>query len=73
MKNAIETLNWIDSITLPLRKWEQLSYEEKLNVFPTGVLREVEQEEYFDMYKEIQAAAQGKRAKLTRNDFKKKI
>lgn len=73
MANAIENLNWIDSITTPLRKWEQLSDEEKMNVFPTGVLKEVEAPEYCESYAQIQAAAQGKRAKLTQDDFEKKI
>jgi len=73
MLSAMENLEWIDKITMPLKKWEALSDEEKLNIFPTGVLREVEQEEYCDMYKEIQDAAQGKRAKITQDDFAKKI
>ena len=73
MANAIENLNWIDSITTPLRKWEQLSDEEKMNVFPTGVLKEVDAPEYCESYAQIQAAAQGKRAKLTQDDFEKKI
>lgn len=73
MNSAMENLAWIDSITTPLKKWEALSEEEQLNVFPTGVLREVEQEEYCDMYAEIQKAAQGKRAKITQDDFAKKI
>ncbi len=74
MASAIENLNWIDSITMPKRKWEQLSDEEKINVFPTGVLKEdTEAPEYCESYKLIQDAAQGKRAKLTQDDFKKKI
>ncbi len=73
MANAIENLNWIDSITMPLRKWEALSDEEKMNVFPTGVLKEVDAPEYCESYEQIKAAAQGKRAKLTQDDFEKKI
>ncbi|KIM10815.1 MAG: 2-oxoglutarate ferredoxin oxidoreductase subunit beta [Sulfuricurvum sp. PC08-66] len=73
MQSAMENLEWIDSITLPLKKWEELPAEEKMNKFPTGVLREVVQPEYCDMYAQIQAAAQGKRAVLTQNDFAKKI
>lgn len=73
MANAMENLAWIDSITTPLKKWEALSEEEQLNVFPTGVLREVEQEEYCDMYAQIIQAAQGKRKAITQNDFAKKI
>jgi 2-oxoglutarate/2-oxoacid ferredoxin oxidoreductase subunit beta len=73
MASAMENLDWIDSITTPMKKWDALSEEEQLNVFPTGVLREVEQDEYCDMYAQIQEAAQGKRAKITQDDFAKKI
>ena len=73
MASAMENLEWIDDITMPKRKWEALSDDEKLNIFPTGILREVDQPEYCDMYAEIQNAAQGKRAKLTQDDFEKKI
>jgi len=74
MLSATANLEWIDSITLPIKKWEALEDEvEKENILPTGVLREVEQEEYCDMYKEIQMAAQGQRAKITQADFEKKI
>ena len=73
MANAMENLAWIDSITTPLKKWEALSPEEQLNKLPTGVLREVEQAEYCDMYDQVIAAAQGKRGKITQDDFAKKI
>jgi 2-oxoglutarate/2-oxoacid ferredoxin oxidoreductase subunit beta len=73
MASAMENLEWIDTITIPLKKYEALSEEEQQNRFPTGVLREVEQEEYCEMYAQIQAAAQGQRAKITQNDFAKKI
>ncbi len=73
MANAMENLAWIDSITTPLKKWEALSPEEQLNKLPTGVLREVEQAEYCDMYEQVIAAAQGKRGKITQDDFAKKI
>jgi 2-oxoglutarate ferredoxin oxidoreductase subunit beta len=74
MLSAIDNLAWIDSITLPLKKWEALEDPiEKENILPTGVLRQVEQEEYCDMYKKIQDAAQGKRPKITQDDFEKKI
>ena len=68
-----ENLAWIDSITTPLKKWEALSEEEQMNVFPTGVLREVEQEEYCEMYAQIIEAAQGRRKAITQADFAKKI
>lgn len=73
MNSAMENLSWIDSITTPLRKWEALSEEEQLNKFPTGVLREVVQAEYCDMYEEVIASAQGRRGKITQADFAKKI
>jgi len=74
MANAMENLEWIDSITMPVKKWNALEDgPEKENILPTGVLREVEQEEYCEMYKEIQDAAQGKRPKITQDDFEKKI
>ena len=74
MASAMENLEWIDNITLPLKKWEAIEDPvEKENILPTGVLREVEQEEYCDMYKEIQKAAQGERAKITQDDFEKKL
>jgi 2-oxoglutarate ferredoxin oxidoreductase subunit beta len=58
---------------MPLKKWEALSKEEQLNIFPTGVLRQVEQDEYCDMYAKIIAAAQGKGPKITQDDFVKKM
>lgn len=74
MANAMENLEWIDSITIPKKKYDELSDEEKLNKFPTGVLHhDTEVREYCDMYKDIQDAQQGKRAKITQDDFKKKI
>lgn len=73
MLSAMDNLKWIDSITMPLKKWEALSKEEQLNVFPTGVLRQVEQDEYCDMYAKIIAAAQGTGPKITQDDFAKKI
>jgi len=74
MASAMDNLKWIDSITLPLKKWEAIEDPiEKENILPTGVLREVDQEEYCDMYAEIQKAAQGQRAKITQDDFEKKI
>jgi 2-oxoglutarate ferredoxin oxidoreductase subunit beta len=74
MASAMDTLEWIDSITIPLAKYEKLSDEEKLNKFPTGILKHDENaKEYCEMYQEIIKAHQGKRAKLTQDDFEKKI
>ena len=74
MANAMENLEWIDSITISKKKYDALSDEEKLNKFPTGVLKQDEKAgEYCELYAEIQKSAQGKRAKITQDDFEKKI
>ena len=74
MANAMENLDWIDSITMPKKKYDALSEEEKLNYLPTGVLKEdTEAEEYCDMYEEVKKVHQGLRPKITPDDFKKKI
>jgi 2-oxoglutarate ferredoxin oxidoreductase subunit beta len=73
MANAMENLNWIDSITVPKKKWDELSEDEQMNKLATGVLRDVVQPEYTDMYEEVIKAAQGKRGKITQDDFAKKI
>jgi len=74
MLSAMDNLKWIDDITLPLKKWEALENDiEKENILPTGVLREVDQEEYCEMYAEIQKAAKGERGKITQADFEKKL
>lgn len=74
MGQAMENLSWIDSITTPLSKYEKLSDEEKINQFPLGVLKKDEKaREYCDMYEEIKAVHQGKRKKITQDEFEKKI
>jgi 2-oxoglutarate ferredoxin oxidoreductase subunit beta len=74
MKNAMENLEWIDSITMAKKKYDALSEEEQLNLLPTGVLKEdTEAREYCDMYEDIKAAQQGKRGVITQDDFTKKI
>jgi 2-oxoglutarate ferredoxin oxidoreductase subunit beta len=74
MVSAMDNLNWIDSITTPKSKYDKLSPEEQLNMFPTGVLKQdTEVREYCDMYEDIKAVHQGKRAKITQDDFEKKI
>jgi len=74
MVSAMDNLDWIDRITTPLSKYEKLSEEEQLNMFPTGVLKhDTEVREYCDMYQDIIDAHQGKRAKITQDDFAKKI
>jgi 2-oxoglutarate/2-oxoacid ferredoxin oxidoreductase subunit beta len=74
MVSAMENLEWIDKITTPLKKWEALPEEEKMNVFPTGVLKQDENaREYCDMYLDVIAYHQGKRKVITQDDFAKKI
>ncbi|NPA59503.1 MAG: 2-oxoglutarate ferredoxin oxidoreductase subunit beta [Epsilonproteobacteria bacterium] len=74
MLSAMENLEWIDSISMPKKKYDALSEEEQLNILPTGVLKQdTEVREYCDMYAEIQKVHQGQRAKITQDDFEKKI
>ena len=72
MGNAMENLKWIDEITVPLKKYEALSEEEKLQKLPTGILRQADQPEYCELYNKVIEAAQGG-AKITRADFNNKI
>jgi 2-oxoglutarate ferredoxin oxidoreductase subunit beta len=74
MASAMDNLNWIDSITVSKAKYDKMSEEERLNLLPTGVLHhDTEAREYCDMYQEIKDVHQGKRAKITQDDFAKKI
>jgi 2-oxoglutarate ferredoxin oxidoreductase subunit beta len=74
MLSAMENLEWIDSISMPKKKYDALSPEEQLNILPLGVLKEdTEADEYCEMYKEIQKVHQGERKKITQDDFTKKI
>jgi len=74
MVSAMENLEWIDSITVPLKKYEVMTPEEQLNLFPTGILKQdTEADEYCDMYAEVQKVHQGERKKITQDDFAKKI
>lgn len=74
MVSAMNNLDWIDSITTPKKKYDALSEEEQLNLLPTGILKQdTDVDEYCDLYKMIQDAHQGKRGKITQDDFKKKI
>jgi len=74
MNSAVENLNWIESITVPKKKYDTLSKEEQLNLLPIGILHEdTEADEYCEMYAEIQKVHQGQRAKITQDDFAKKI
>ena len=74
MVSAMDNLNWIDSITVAKSKFDKMSEEERLNLLPTGILHhDTEAREYCDMYQEIKDAHQGKRGKITQDDFAKKI
>jgi len=74
MVSAMDNLSWIDSITVAKSKYDKMSEEERLNLLPTGVLHHnTEAREYCDMYQEIKDVHQGKRAKITQDDFAKKI
>jgi 2-oxoglutarate ferredoxin oxidoreductase subunit beta len=74
MANAMENLDWIDSITISKAKYDKLSPEEQLNLLPTGILKQdTKAREYCDMYQEIINVHQGKRGVITQNDFEKKI
>jgi 2-oxoglutarate ferredoxin oxidoreductase subunit beta len=72
MNNAMENLAWIDSITVSKKKYDAMSEEERMNLLPTGILRQVEQDEYCELYDRVIEAAQGGR-KITQDDFAKKI
>ena len=74
MLSAMENLEWIDSISISKKKYDTMTEEEQLNLLPLGVLKQdLEVREYCDMYKEIQNVHQGKRKKITQDDFVKKI
>ena len=74
MNSAMENLQWIDSITVAKTKYDKMSEEERINLLPTGVLHHnTEVREYCDMYQDIKDVHQGKRAKITQDDFAKKI
>ena len=74
MGSAMANLEWIDSISMPKKKWEALPEEEQMNYLPTGILKQDENApEYCEMYEEVKKAHQGKRGKITQDDFAKKI
>jgi 2-oxoglutarate ferredoxin oxidoreductase subunit beta len=74
MANAMENLDWIDSITISKKKYDALPEEEKMNKLPTGILKQdTEALEYCEAYEMVKEAQQGKRAKITQDEFAKKI
>jgi 2-oxoglutarate ferredoxin oxidoreductase subunit beta len=61
MNSAMANLEWIDSITASKTKFDKMSDEEKVGLFPTGVLKhDTTKQEYTDMYKKVQEAHQNK-------------
>jgi 2-oxoglutarate ferredoxin oxidoreductase subunit beta len=63
MNSAMANLEWIDSITVSKTKFEKMSEEERVGLFPTGVLKhDTTKREYTDMYKKVQEAHQNKTA-----------
>lgn len=63
MNSAMANLEWIDSITVSKTKFEKMSEEERVGLFPTGVLKhDTSKQEYTDMYKKVQEAHQNKTA-----------
>ncbi len=74
MVSAMDNLKWIDDITVPKKKYDTLSKEEQLNLYPTGILHhDTEADEYCAMNEEIKRVHQGLREKITQDDFEKKI
>ena len=74
MQSAMANLDWIDGNTVSKKKYDAMSPEEQLNLFPTGILKQdTEVREYCDMYEDIKKVHQGERKKITQDDFAKKI
>ena len=60
MGDAMQNLDWIDNISVPKRKFDEMTPEEQVGKFPTGVLRQVEEPEYCDSYAKVIEAHQNK-------------
>jgi len=74
MQSAMANLDWIDSITVSKKKWDDMPEEEKQNYLPLGILKQdTEALEYCEMYEEIKKAQQGQRGLITQDDFDKKL
>ncbi|GAA7257315.1 2-oxoglutarate ferredoxin oxidoreductase subunit beta [Helicobacter pylori] len=61
MGEAIECLNWIDSLTVSKAKFDTLSSEERAGKFPTGILHQDNRMEYTKAYEGIREKARGSR------------
>ncbi len=74
MATAMETLDWMDEITMPKKKYDALDENEKQKYLPTGILfQDTEKPEYCELYQRIKDYHQGKRGKITREEFDNKI
>ena len=74
MQSAMANLDWIDSITVSKRKWDEMSELDKENHLPLGILKQdTEALEYCAMYDEVKKAQQGQRGVITQDDFEKKL
>jgi 2-oxoglutarate ferredoxin oxidoreductase subunit beta len=58
MGEAVQTLNWIEEMTIPVKKYDALPDEEKYGKLPTGILKEYDNPEYCDSYSKVIEAAQ---------------
>ncbi len=74
MVAAMDTLDWIDSISMAKKKWDKLPAEDQQNYLPTGVLHHDDtKKDYCELYQMVIDAHQGKRGKITQADFDKRI
>ncbi len=60
MANAMENLEWIESITVAKIKFDKLEENEKIGKFPTGILKEEQQAEYCELYEKVKEAHKNK-------------
>lgn len=73
MANAMDNLDWIDSITVSKTKFDKTAEDEREGLFPTGILHHDDSAlEYCAMYEQVKLAHQGKRKNITADDFAKK-
>ncbi|RXI41850.1 2-oxoglutarate ferredoxin oxidoreductase subunit beta [Malaciobacter mytili] len=60
MANAMENLEWIESITVAKTKFDKLEEDEKIGKFPTGILKEELKAEYCELYEKVKEAHKNK-------------
>ena len=62
MGEAIQNQEWIDNMTMSVKKWERLDDEEKKAYYPTGILHHDDSQlEYCEAYELVKEAAQNKK------------